>query len=52
MVKVGVPATLHDFAMNDAAKYGGLAVLIAVLAGFGIDFLVARIFGSKAKAAH
>ncbi len=50
--KVGLPARLYEFAMNKAPMYGALAVLLAVMAGFGIDFLTARIFGTKPKGGH
>jgi putative transmembrane protein Alph_Pro_TM len=50
--KVGAPAQLYEFAMNRAPVYGALAVLLAVMAGFGIDFLTAKIFGAKSKGGH
>jgi hypothetical protein len=50
--KVGVPQRVFDFAMNEASKYGLLAVLIAMCAGFGIDFIVSRTFGAKPKGGH
>jgi len=52
VVSAGAPAQIHDFAMNKSAQYGLLAVLLAVIAGFGIDFIVSRVFGSRAKAGH
>ncbi len=52
VVKVGLPDEIYAFAMHEAPKYGAISVLIAVLAGFGIDFLAARIFGSSPKGAH
>ncbi len=47
VVKVGFPAWLSALAAERAAAYGGLAVAVAVLAGFGIDFLVRFVFGKK-----
>lgn len=52
VVKVGFPESIHAFALNRSAQYGALAVLLAVLGGFGIDFLTSRIFGSSVRGAH
>lgn len=41
VVKVGFPATMAYLAREHASAYGVLAVLIAVVVGFGIDFLAA-----------
>lgn len=50
--RAGFPAWLADLAENRASLYGLTAVLIGALAGFGIDLLTTRLFGSKHKAAH
>ncbi len=52
VVKVGFPATLAVLAYDRAPLYGLLAVLMAVAAGFGIDFLAAKLFGKKRRVAH
>ncbi len=53
VVKIGFPETLAVMANNQAALYGFLSVLMAVAAGFGIDFLSAKLFGrGRARAAH
>jgi hypothetical protein len=41
-VEVGFPALMSSMARNRAALYGLLAVLVTMLAGFGMDFLVSR----------
>jgi hypothetical protein len=51
LAKTGIPERISSFANEEAAKYGALAVIIAMCAGFGIDFLAARLFGAK-PAAH
>jgi uncharacterized protein (TIGR02186 family) len=50
VVEVGFPATIFDLATNKAPVYGALAVLVAVLAGFGIDFLATLLFGKRRAA--
>ncbi len=50
--KVGLPAQVYDFAMNHARQYGLLAVIIAMCAGFGIDFVVSKTFGGKPRGGH
>jgi hypothetical protein len=52
LIKAGLPADIYAFAMENSRQYGLLAVLLAVMAGFGIDFLTSRVFGSKVKAGH
>ncbi len=52
VVKVGMPESIHAFALEKSKQYGALAVLFAVIAGFGIDFLSSRIFGSRPRGAH
>jgi uncharacterized protein (TIGR02186 family) len=51
VVQVGFPATISGLATKRASAYGLLAVLVAVLAGFGIDFLATILFG-KRRVAH
>lgn len=46
VVKAGFPAWMADLARNRAAVYGGLAVMAALLAGLGIDFVTLR-FGRR-----
>jgi uncharacterized protein (TIGR02186 family) len=43
VIKVGFPAAIAALATQHASLYGMLAVLIAVVAGFGIDFLAAGL---------
>ena len=53
VIKIGFPQTIALLANERAPLYGFLAVLIAVLAGFGIDFLSAKLFGrGGVRAAH
>lgn len=52
VVKVGFPDWLARLASGRASLYGGVAVLAAALAGFGIDFLAALVFGKKRAARH
>jgi len=52
VVKVGFPAWLAGLATERATLYGIVAVLAAALAGFGIDFLAALVFGRKRAAVH
>lgn len=47
MVEVGFPAFMAGMNKNHPTFYGILAVLIAMMAGFGIDFLAARLRGTK-----
>ena len=47
VVEVGFPAAVFDLATNHAPLYGALAILVAVLAGFGIDFLATLLFGKR-----
>ncbi len=42
VVEVGFPAWMAWFARQHASMYGLMAVLVAMLAGFGIDLLVSR----------
>ncbi len=43
VVKVGFPATLSTLLYGKAPFYGALAVIVAVIAGFGIDFVAAGL---------
>ena len=52
VVEVGFPEVMHNLATNKASLYGVMAVLIAAMAGFGIDFVVTRVFGRKQPTAH
>ena len=52
VVKVGFPNWLAGMAGSSAALYGIAAVLAAAMAGFGIDFLAALVFGKKRAARH
>ncbi len=52
VVKVGFPESLAALATEHASAYGVLAVLVAASAGFGIDFVSARLFGRKRRAPH
>ena len=50
--RVGFPAWLAAVVQQRSLIYGLMAVLVAAVAGFGIDLLVALIFGRKAVTAH
>lgn len=52
VVRVGFPAWMTALAKQRSLLYGVLATLVAAAAGFGIDLLVALIFGKKAATAH
>jgi uncharacterized protein (TIGR02186 family) len=43
VVEVGFPAAMASLAAEHASLYGVIAVLVAVLIGFGIDFLAAGL---------
>ncbi len=47
VVKIGFPAALAALATEHGSFYGILAVLVAVTAGFGIDFLATRLRKKK-----
>jgi hypothetical protein len=49
--EVGFPARLAQMANTQAYLYGLIAVLAAVIVGFGIDFLASKL-GKKGVAAH
>jgi len=50
LAEVGFPALIARLAREKAALYGFISVLIAMVAGFGIDFIAARIFKRRAAA--
>ena len=52
LVSVGFPARIYTLAMESAPTYGVLAVVLAICAGFFIDFLASRLFGKRRKAGH
>lgn len=52
VVEVGFPARIALLASERASLYGAVSVIVAMLAGFGIDFLATRVFGKKRRAAH
>ncbi|MCP5112850.1 MAG: hypothetical protein GY953_18640, partial [bacterium] len=52
LLSIGFPATVYALAMENAPLYGGLAVILAVCAGFFIDFLASRLFGARSKVVH
>ncbi len=51
VVEVGFPALVARLAKEQASLYGIMCVIIAMVAGFGIDFIASRIFKRK-MAAH
>lgn len=50
--RVGFSAWLATVVTQRSLIYGLMAVLVSAVAGFGIDLLVALIFGKKAVTAH
>ncbi len=52
VVRTGFPAWLAGMSVNRAPLYGTVAVLIAALAGFGIDRLSTLLLGKKRSVAH
>ncbi|HUB32888.1 MAG TPA: TIGR02186 family protein [Bryobacteraceae bacterium] len=52
VVRAGFPAWLARMAENNAPLYGIIAVLIAVLAGFTIDFITRHVFHSRRASVH
>jgi uncharacterized protein (TIGR02186 family) len=50
VVEVGFPAMIAGLAKDRPATYGIISVVVAVLAGFGIDFLTTQIFKRKVSA--
>jgi uncharacterized protein (TIGR02186 family) len=51
VVEVGFPALVARLARERASLYGIISVIIAMVAGFGIDFIASRIF-KRRVAAH
>jgi hypothetical protein len=49
VLAVGFPARLARLAREHGSLYGAMAVLIAVLAGFTIDFLTSRLIKRRAR---
>lgn len=49
-VLTGLPARIHELATRHAPVYGLLAVIITLLAGFGIAFVSQRASGGKKQA--
>ena len=52
VVRAGFPAWLAGLAENNASLHGLTAVFIAVLAGFGIDFITRHVFRGRRAAVH
>jgi hypothetical protein len=50
VVEVGFPAMITLLARGHASTYGIVSIIIAMLAGFGIDFVTSRIFKKKIAA--
>ncbi len=50
LVEVGFPAVVARLAQEQAPLYGIMSIIVAMVAGFGIDFIAARIFRRKAAA--
>jgi len=50
VVEVGFPALVSRLAREHAPLYGAIAVVIAMMAGFGIDFIASRVFKRKVAA--
>jgi hypothetical protein len=50
LVEVGFPALVARLAKERASFYGIMSIIIAMAAGFGIDFIASRIFKRKAAA--
>lgn len=52
VVETGFAALIAEFATEKPAQYGIVCILLAVIAGFGIDFLAAKIFRTGRRVAH
>ena len=50
VVEVGFPALVARLAKERASLYGIISVIIAMVAGFGIDFIASRVFKRKVAA--
>lgn len=49
LVKVGVPADIYALAMQRPSIYGVIAIVLAMGAGLGMDFLAQRISGRRRR---
>lgn len=47
VIEVGFPAIIASLARERASTYGIISVIVAMLAGFGIDFIASRLFKKK-----
>ena len=50
VVEVGFPALVASMAREHASTYGIVSIVVAILAGFGIDFLATRLFKKRISA--
>jgi uncharacterized protein (TIGR02186 family) len=50
VVEVGFPAMIASLARERPSTYGIISVVVAILAGFGIDFLATLLFKKKIRA--
>ena len=50
LMEVGLPALVARLAKEHASLYGIMSIIIAMVAGFGIDFVAASIFRRQAAA--
>jgi uncharacterized protein (TIGR02186 family) len=50
VVEVGFPELVAHLAKDHASLYGILSVVVAMIAGFGIDFIASRIFKPRVAA--
>lgn len=47
VIEVGFPALIAWLSMQHSSAYGIIAVVVAMIAGFGIDFIAAHLFKRK-----
>lgn len=52
VAEAGFAAFITRAATEQPAYYGVAAIVLAMIAGFGIDFLAARLFGRKQRPVH
>jgi uncharacterized protein (TIGR02186 family) len=52
VIKAGFPAWLSALSEERAPVYGVLSILVAVSAGFGIDFVATAVFGKRPVRGH